>query len=151
MLEPLTAPAPEVVQFLVDNRDDFTRVEGSGAAPDAAYLEAQLAWPAHRLYLTRSAGRVASLVMTGLHPKHGIPWIGFLLVGATNRRTGVGRAAAAAVEALWSSHGELQLAVLKTNPEGLRFWQAIGYQICDERPTRDGAPCWVVRKEIGHG
>ena len=152
MLEKLHEASPEALQFLVENRAGFELAEGAPISPTTEYLKEQIAIDGHRVLIARDGDQIAAMVMTMPHPTTKIPWIGFFLVDEKRRGQGVGRRVLGQIEDLWRGERELQLAVLKHNEPGLKFWQSLGFEVFDERISQPhGALCFVLRKEIGNG
>ncbi|MGI5376355.1 N-acetyltransferase family protein [Streptomyces sp. CA-251387] len=156
-------PAPlltELTALYASNRD-FHALSGDFPDPDdirpeqvAAALADELANPDVEVLLARSEGRLAGIVITlARHPDPADPdpWIGLLMVDATAHRQGYGRQLAALVEDRFRAAGRtaVRLAVLDSNPQGLAFWTALGYEVIAHREDRQlGRPCAVLRKPL---
>jgi len=80
----------------------------------------------------------------------GCPWIGLLILRADCQGEGLGREAAAALEAALAKEGwkEVRLGVLKSNERALPFWKNRGYRIIDQKSSSAGSPCWVMAKAL---
>ncbi|MFJ5308450.1 GNAT family N-acetyltransferase [Streptomyces sp. NPDC088350] len=120
----------------------------------ATALADELADPDTEVLLARSAGRLVGIAITlGTHPdsEDEDPWIGLLMVDASEQRQGFGRQLASLVEDRFRAAGQtaVRLAVLDSNPDGLAFWTALGYDVIDHRRDRQlGRPCAVLRKQL---
>ena len=120
----------------------------------ATALADELADPDTEVLLARSAGRLVGIAITlETHPDPDDedPWIGLLMIDATQQQQGHGRQLATLVEDRLREAGRtaVRLAVLDNNPDGLAFWTALGYDVFDHRKDRQlGRPCAVLRKEL---
>ncbi|MDQ1046603.1 bifunctional GNAT family N-acetyltransferase/NUDIX hydrolase [Streptomyces sp. V4I2] len=120
----------------------------------AAALAEEAANPGTEVLLAHSEGRLVGIAITlDQHPDPGDPdpWIGLLMVAADVQRRGHGRRLAALIEDRFRSAGRtaVRLAVLDTNPQGLAFWTALGYEVIDHRADRErGRPCAVLRNQL---
>lgn len=120
----------------------------------AAALTGELAHPGVEVLLARRAGRLVGVAITLAHhpdPTDPDPWIGLLIVDASERRKGYGRELVALVEARFRRAGRdaARLAVLDNNPQGLAFWTTLGYETIGHRKDLQlGRPCAVLRKEL---
>ncbi|WP_411151385.1 GNAT family N-acetyltransferase [Streptomyces sp. A30] len=120
----------------------------------AAALAEEAANPGTEVLLAHSEGRLVGIAITlDRHPDPADPdpWIGLLMVAADVQRRGHGRRLAALIEDRFRSAGRtaVRLAVLDTNPQGLAFWTALGYEVIDHRADRErGRPCAVLRKPL---
>ncbi|MFF0780746.1 GNAT family N-acetyltransferase [Streptomyces sp. NPDC003720] len=169
ILEPLARtaghdlPGPlltELTALYASNRA-FHALSGDFPDPDdvrseqvAAALADELAQPDAEVLLARSEGRLVAVVITlARHPDPADPdpWIGLLMVDATEQGKGYGRRVAAAVEERFRAAGRraVRLAVLENNPGALAFWTALGYEVVDHRRDHAlGRPCAVLRKVL---
>ncbi|MFF3638780.1 GNAT family N-acetyltransferase [Streptomyces sp. NPDC002250] len=169
ILEPLARtaghdlPGPlltELTALYASNRA-FHALSGDFPDPDdvrseqvAAALADELAQPDAEVLLARSEGRLVGVVITlARHPDPADPdpWIGLLMVDATEQGKGYGRRVAAAVEERFRAAGRraVRLAVLENNPGALAFWTALGYEVVDHRRDHAlGRPCAVLRKVL---
>ncbi|MGW1005464.1 GNAT family N-acetyltransferase [Streptomyces sp. NPDC002520] len=156
-------PAPlltELTALYASNRA-FHALSGDFPDPDdvrpeqvAVALADELAHPDAEVLLARAEGLLVAVVITlARHPDPADPdpWIGLLMVRATEQGKGYGRHAAALVEDRFraAGHRAVRLAVLDNNPRGMAFWTALGYRVVDHRTDRAlGRPCTVLRKEL---
>lgn len=133
---------------------DFPDPEDIRPEQVATALADELADPDVEVLLARSAGRLVGIAITlGTHPDPDDedPWIGLLMIDATQQQQGHGRQLASLVEDRLREAGRtaVRLAVLDNNPDGLAFWTALGYDVIDHRPDRQlGRPCAVLRKQL---
>lgn len=133
---------------------DFPDPENIRPEQVATALADELADPAVEVLLARSAGRLTGIAITlGTHPDPADedPWIGLLMIDATQQQRGYGRQLASLVEDRFRTAGRtaVRLAVLDNNPQALAFWTALGYEVIDHRPDRQlGRPCTVLRKQL---
>ncbi|MDV9175007.1 bifunctional GNAT family N-acetyltransferase/NUDIX hydrolase [Streptomyces sp. W16] len=133
---------------------DFPDPEDIRPEQVATALADELADPDTEVLLARSAGRLVGIAITlGAHPDPADddPWIGLLMIDATQQQQGHGRQLASLVEDRFRAAGRtaVRLAVLDNNPRGLAFWTALGYDVVDHRPDRQlGRPCTVLRKQL---
>ncbi|MEU6197802.1 GNAT family N-acetyltransferase [Streptomyces sp. NPDC047061] len=157
-------PAPvltELTALYASNRE-FHALSGDFPDPDdvrpeqvAAGLADELAHPDAEVLLARAEGRLVGVVVTlGRHPDPADPdpWIGLLMVDVGAQGKGYGRRIAEGVEERFRAAGRdaVRLAVLESNPKGLAFWTALGYEVIGRRPDLErGRPCAVLRKELG--
>ncbi|WP_407078181.1 GNAT family N-acetyltransferase [Streptomyces sp. NPDC001642] len=120
----------------------------------ATALADELADPDVEVLLARSAGHLIGIAITlATHPApaDGDPWIGLLMIDATQQQQGYGRQLASLVETRLRASGRtaVRLAVLDNNPDALTFWTTLGYHIIDHREDRRlGRPCTVLRKRL---
>ncbi|MFJ9892830.1 GNAT family N-acetyltransferase [Streptomyces sp. NPDC091280] len=120
----------------------------------ATALADELADPEVEVLLARGAGRLVGIAITlGTHPDPADddPWIGLLMIDATQQQQGHGRQLASLVEDRFRTAGRtaVRLAVLDNNPSALAFWTTLGYKVIDHRPDRQlGRPCTVLRKQL---
>ncbi|MGW5868699.1 GNAT family N-acetyltransferase [Streptomyces sp. NPDC055239] len=120
----------------------------------AAALADELAEPEAQVLVARSEGRVVGIGITlNRHPDPADPdpWIGLLMVDATQQRRGYGRELAARIEERFRADGRdgVRIAVLEGNAAGLAFWGRLGYEVIDHRRDRDAdRPCAVLRKPL---
>ncbi|MGW3305011.1 GNAT family N-acetyltransferase [Streptomyces sp. NPDC001073] len=120
----------------------------------ATALADELADPDVEVLLARSAGHLIGIAITlATHPDpaDGDPWIGLLMIDATQQQQGYGRQLASLVETRLRASGRtaVRLAVLDNNPDALTFWTTLGYHIIDHREDhRLGRPCTVLRKRL---
>ncbi|MFI6037741.1 GNAT family N-acetyltransferase [Streptomyces sp. NPDC051315] len=120
----------------------------------AEALAGEVAHPDAEVLLARVDGALVGIVVTlARHPDPADPdpWIGLLMVDAARQGRGYGRRIAETVEARFRAAGRsaVRLAVLDTNPGGLAFWTALGYEVVDHRrDRRHGRPCTVLRKPL---
>ncbi|MET7566943.1 bifunctional GNAT family N-acetyltransferase/NUDIX hydrolase [Streptomyces sp. NPDC005492] len=133
---------------------DFPDPEDIRPEQVATALADELADPEVEVLLARSAGRLVGIAIT-LHthpdPADEDPWIGLLMVDAAQQQRGYGRQLATLVEDRFRAAGRtaVRLAVLDSNPQGLAFWTALGYEVIDHREDRQlGRPCTVLRKQL---
>ncbi|MFG2885962.1 GNAT family N-acetyltransferase [Streptomyces sp. NPDC048297] len=159
-------PAPlltELTALYASNRE-FHALSGDFPDPDdvrpeqvAVALADELAHPDAEVLLARAEGLLVAVVITlARHPDPADPdpWIGLLMVRASEQSKGYGRRAAALVEDRFRAvgHRAVRLAVLDNNPKGLAFWTALGYRVIDQRTDHAlGRPCAVLRKELAAG
>jgi ribosomal protein S18 acetylase RimI-like enzyme len=61
-------------------------------------------------------------------------------VAESHRRRGVGRAAFAALRALWPAEAGVALDVAPENARGIAFWRAMGFELGAHRLFRDPEP-----------
>ncbi|MFE9499011.1 GNAT family N-acetyltransferase [Streptomyces collinus] len=156
-------PAPLLTELtaLYASHRDFLALSGDLPDPDdvrpeqvAALLAGELAQAHAEVLLARSAGRLVALVITlARHPDPADPdpWIGLLLVDASEQGKGYGRRVATEVEERFRAAGRraVRLAVLDGNTSGLAFWTALGYEVVDHRRDHAlGRPCAVLRKVL---
>ncbi|MBK3571297.1 bifunctional GNAT family N-acetyltransferase/NUDIX hydrolase [Streptomyces sp. MBT62] len=133
---------------------DFPDPENIRPEQVATALADELADPAVEVLLARSAGRLTGIAITlGTHPDPADedPWIGLLMIDATQQQQGYGRQLASLVEDRFRTAGRtaVRLAVLDNNPQALAFWTTLGYEVIDHRPDRQlGRPCTVLRKQL---
>ena len=140
---------------------DFHALSGDFPDPDdirpeqvAAALAEEAVHPGVEVLLAHSEGQLVGIAITlDRHPDPADPdpWIGFLMVAADVQRRGHGRRLASLVEDRFRIAGReaVRLAVLDTNPHGLAFWTALGYEPIDHRGERQrGRPCTVLRKPL---
>jgi len=133
---------------------DFPDPEDIRPEQVATALADELADPDVEVLLARSAGRLVGIAITlGAHPApdDDDPWIGLLMIDATQQQQGHGRQLASLVEDRFRTAGRtaVRLAVLDNNPGGLAFWTALGYDVIDHRRDRQlGRPCAVLRKQL---
>ncbi|MGW3357009.1 GNAT family N-acetyltransferase [Streptomyces bungoensis] len=150
----------ELTALYASNRE-FLELSGDFPDPDdvraeqvAAEVAGELAQPSGEVLLARVEGRLVGLVMTlGRHPDPADPdpWIGLLMVDAAAHGKGYGRRIATLVEDRFRAAGRdaVRLAVLGSNPKGMAFWTALGYEVIDHRPDHAlGRPCAVLRKVL---
>ncbi|WP_067272185.1 GNAT family N-acetyltransferase [Streptomyces jeddahensis] len=150
----------ELAGLYASNREFFA-LSGDFPDPDdirpeqvAAALAEEMAHPDAEVLLARSDGRLVGLAITLAHhpdPADPDPWIGLLMVDARRHRRGYGRRLAALVEDRFRQAGRaaVRLAVLDSNPNGLRFWTALGYDVIGRRKDLQlGRPCAVLRKTL---
>ncbi|WP_262061392.1 bifunctional GNAT family N-acetyltransferase/NUDIX hydrolase [Streptomyces sp. STR69] len=134
---------------------DFPDPEDIRPEQVATALADELADPEAEVLLARSEGRLVGMAITlGTHPDpdDDDPWIGLLMIDATQQQQGHGRQLASLVEDRFRTAGRtaVRLAVLDNNPDGLAFWTALGYEVIDHRQDRQlGRPCAVLRKRLG--
>lgn len=168
ILEPLALPLAdsallaELTALYASNRD-FHALSGDFPDPDdvrpeqvAAALNEELANPDVEVLLARdrAGGRLVGVVITlARHPDPADPdpWIGLLLVEASEQRRGYGRELAGLVEERFRGAGRVgvRLAVLDSNPKGLAFWTALGYEVIGRREDLQlHRPCAVLRKTL---
>ncbi|MFC9845947.1 GNAT family N-acetyltransferase [Streptomyces sp. NPDC060223] len=158
-------PSPlltELTALYASNRD-FHALSGDFPDPDdirpeqvAAALAEELANPDGEVLLARDSagGRLLGVVITlARHPDPADPdpWIGLLLVDGGEQRRGYGRELAGLVEERFRDAGRVavRLAVLDSNPGGLAFWTALGYEVIGRRVDRQlRRPCTVLRKTL---
>ena len=110
-----------------------------------------------RMYLIEAAARPVGFidVIRG-YPSANTAYIGLFIIADTCHRSGLGRAAYAALErefADWNSIEGVRLAVFTANEPALQFWTAMGLQPTGERSTRsangdDGPECLIFEKRI---
>ncbi|XUL90070.1 GNAT family N-acetyltransferase [Streptomyces galilaeus] len=133
---------------------DFPDPEDIRPEQVATALADELADPEVEVLLARSAGRLVGIAITlGTHPDPADedPWIGLLMIDATQQQQGHGRQLASLVEDRFRAAGRtaVRLAVLDNNPDGLAFWTTLGYEVIDHRQDRQlGRPCTVLRKQL---
>ncbi|MFI6462842.1 GNAT family N-acetyltransferase [Streptomyces sp. NPDC050538] len=133
---------------------DFPDPEDIRPEQVATALADELADPDTEVLLARSAGRLVGIAITlATHPDPDDedPWIGLLMIDATQQQQGHGRQLASLVEDRFRTAGRtaVRLAVLENNPDGLAFWTALGYDVIDHRKDRQlGRPCAVLRKQL---
>jgi ADP-ribose pyrophosphatase YjhB (NUDIX family)/ribosomal protein S18 acetylase RimI-like enzyme len=158
-------PSPlltELTALYASNRD-FHALSGDFPDPDdirpeqvAAALAEELANPDVEVLLARGSvgGRLVGVVITlAQHPDPADPdpWIGLLLVDGGEQRRGYGRELVGLVEGRLRGAGRVgvRLAVLDSNPSGLAFWTALGYEVIGRREDRQlRRPCAVLRKTL---
>jgi ribosomal protein S18 acetylase RimI-like enzyme len=88
-----------------------------------------VAWPGSTILVTRDGGAILGSVMTGYDGHRG--WVYYLAVAPKRRRSGLGRALMAAVEA-WLAERlcpKIQLMVRDDNAEAIAFYQALGLEV----------------------
>ncbi|MGW3105074.1 GNAT family N-acetyltransferase [Streptomyces sp. NPDC001100] len=133
---------------------DFPDPEDIRPEQVATALADELADPNTEVLLARSAGRLVGIAITlGRHPDpdDDDPWIGLLMIDATQQQQGHGRQLASLVEDRFRTAGRtaVRLAVLDNNPQALAFWTTLGYEVIDQRRDRQlGRPCTVLRKRL---
>ncbi|MBC9728893.1 GNAT family N-acetyltransferase [Streptomyces sp. TRM68367] len=150
----------ELTALYATNRE-FHALSGDFPDPDdirpeqvAGALAGELVNPDVEVLLARGEARLVGIAITlARHPdpRDPDPWIGLLMVDARRHRQGHGRRLARLVEDRFRAAGRsaVRLAVLDTNPKGLAFWTALGYETIDHREDRQlGRPCAVLRKEL---
>ncbi|MEU6088849.1 GNAT family N-acetyltransferase [Streptomyces sp. NPDC047085] len=156
-------PAPlltELTALYASNRE-FHALSGDFPDPDdvrpeqvAVALADELAHPDAEVLLARAEGLLVAIVITLAHhpdPADPDPWIGLLMVRATEHGKGYGRRVATLVEDRFRAAGRqaVRLAVLDNNPKALAFWTSLGYKSVAHRPDRAlGRPCTVMRKAL---
>ncbi|WP_327168293.1 GNAT family N-acetyltransferase [Streptomyces subrutilus] len=158
-------PGPVLTEIAALHASNQAFFELSGDFPDparitveqvAASLADELSRDGSEVFLARSAGRLVGLAATlAHHPDPASddpdPWIGLLLVDASQHRRGHGRAVAALIEEHFRAAGRtgLRLAVLDDNPRALAFWRAQGYTELRRAANLDrGRACTVLRKPL---
>ncbi|MGP4046410.1 GNAT family N-acetyltransferase [Streptomyces sp. 2A115] len=150
----------ELTALYASNRE-FYALSGDFPDPDdirpeqvATALAGEFVHPDVEVLLARSAGQLVGVAITLAHhpdPTDPDPWIGLLLVAASEQRKGYGRELAARVEERFRAAGRdaVRLAALDNNPKALTFWTALGYEIIGHRRDRQlGRPCTVLRRVL---
>jgi GNAT superfamily N-acetyltransferase len=68
-------------------------------------------------------------------------WVGLQLLSPDNRGKGTGGQLYQAFEnwALAQGARQIQLGVLETNPRAYLFWERLGFELVEKRPSRDGS------------
>jgi GNAT superfamily N-acetyltransferase len=146
---------------LYASNHEFYALSGDFPDPDdirpeqvATALADEFVNPDVEVLLARSAGRLVGMAITLAHhpdPADPDPWIGLLLVDASEQRKGYGRELATHVEERFHKAGRhaVRLAALDNNPKALAFWTALGYEVIGHRKDRQlGRPCAVLRKVL---
>src|SRR5450432_2113020 len=122
-LEPLVAPA-QVAHVVADNRLIF------GAVTADAALGPDLVTPNARTFAIRgaAAGIIGVAGILAPHTRRPAAWIGLLARAAGHQGRGLGDEAAATREESLAREGwpDVHLAVWKTSPRALAFWQRRG-------------------------
>jgi GNAT superfamily N-acetyltransferase len=153
----------DAVQAILGGATDyFQRI--SGLPPDDAEAESLFSalppgWgpdryaDKHVLLAYDGATPVAVLDLVRGHPDDKTAFLGLLVVATP--RQGTGRAVAAHAEELARTWGctRVRLAVVRTNPAAIAFWEALGYRATGEtRPHRMGrvtSESLLLEKAVG--
>jgi GNAT superfamily N-acetyltransferase len=146
---PLSREDLPAIEDLLDAGRDFLELV-SGTVDIAAEAESFLSeLPPGKtisdklsLGIEREPGRLVGVLdLIQGYPARDIWWIGLLLMRPDQRGQGLGEQVLNGVERYAEIHTaqELRLGVVETNPDGLRFWQRMGFTEIDRRPpTRFG-------------
>jgi GNAT superfamily N-acetyltransferase len=164
MLRLLTRSDSWLLQSVFDACSDYALMQdGQPFAPDVAQLEfdevpAGFPTEAKRIFAIEPAHGSPVGIIEGLcgYPKPNIWFIGLMLIVPQYRRSGLGRLALDELEAhilSVDSCSEIELAVLKVNTAGLRFWERRGFALRREAPAaafgQKTHERWVLGKRIG--
>ena len=145
MLRLLSATDSLLIQPVFDASTDYALLQDGQPFPaNAAELEFEdlppgFAKESKRIFaIEQSNGRVVGLI-DGLcgYPNPAVWFIGLMLLVPEARSTGLGSLALAAVERFARSEdtcNEMELAVLKANSPGMRFWERNGFSRRREAP-----------------
>ncbi|ARP71545.1 NUDIX domain-containing protein [Streptomyces pluripotens] len=169
ILQPLSAPQEvparllsELTALYASNSElhglgnGFPNPDGIRPEQVAKVLPDELAVPDSEVLLARTEdGRLVGLSVTLAHhpdPADPDPWIGLLMVHAAEHGEHgkeYGRTFAELVENRFRTRGRtaIRLAVLDDDPEGLSFWNALGYAVIGHDQAL-GLPRTVLRKSL---
>ncbi|GAB2023443.1 GNAT family N-acetyltransferase [Pseudolactococcus yaeyamensis] len=139
---------PEILALYQRNRDYFALSPNSAVtlaqvADDVQSGPAQIATENKRYFLlTDDKGRPLGVLDYVLgYPDEQTVFIGLLVVDKPLQGQGIGRAIVTEQIAYFRSIGmsKVRLAVLENNPNGLAFWQGLGFEIVEEnKHSTDG-------------
>jgi GNAT superfamily N-acetyltransferase len=88
------------------------------------------------------AGELAGILDTVKdYPGENTWWLGLQLLAPVNRGMGLGSQLYQAYENWVLAQGakQIQLGVLEANPKAYAFWERLGFELVERRPSRDGA------------
>ena len=152
-----------IVQAIYDAAPTYWESGGGDPRPAGSAAATFRMLPAGRslddkhMYLIEAAARPVGFVdVIRGYPIADTAYIGLFIIADTYHRTGLGRAAYAALEcefANWNGIERVRLAVFTANEPALQFWTAMGLQATGERSTRsangdDGPECLIFEKRI---
>ena len=163
MLRLLSATDSRLIQPVFDACTDYALLQDGQPFPtNAAELEFEdlppgFAKDSKRIFaIEQSNGGVVGLIdgMRG-YPNPSIWFIGLMLMVPEARSNGLGSLALAALERFARSEDsctEMELAVLKANSPGIRFWERNGFSRRREAPAvafgRQVHERWVLGKHL---
>jgi GNAT superfamily N-acetyltransferase len=144
-LRPLTEEDLPALQAFLERCGDYYRdVEEREVRSDEALALWEALPPgkdrsAKHLFVIEDFAGVVDVVSGW--PDPGTWLIGLLLLAPDARSRGLGREVVAQVDA-WADAEKLRVAVLRTNPRGLDFWESVGFTHVP--PVRDGV--WALER-----